>query len=140
VIVIVLGTGYPAGPVQFISVSWTSKVEHLKNKVALGEGVRRGAGKMAGPRMRQVLGAPISVPVAHFGHLLSISFDAKDADIERQLVAPSANVPSILFQVYGLGIMDRYVLEGYGYTHLPDRPGSVSVDIKTWKPVGKTHH
>jgi hypothetical protein len=40
---------------------------------------------------------------------------------QTQVMAPSGNVPTILFQVYGVGLMDRCVLEGYGYAHLPDQ-------------------
>jgi hypothetical protein len=46
-------------------------------------------------------------------------------------------MPTLLFQVYSSDWLGRHRLEGYGYHHLSDRPGSCDVEIKTWRPVGK---
>jgi hypothetical protein len=83
-IAIVLGTGYPAGPVQFVTVSSSTKSTHGQSKqgTSVHEGVQRGVGKSFAPGTRQLLYPLVSTPVAHFNHLISVSFDAKDVDLE----------------------------------------------------------
>lgn len=76
-------------------------------------------------------------PVAYFGHLIGASFDVKaQAELSAKSLTPSAEVPSLLVQVYQVSATDRLVLEGYGYTHLNDDPGEFDIEIKCWKPVG----
>jgi hypothetical protein len=78
--------------------------------------------------------------VAHFNHLINLSFDVRDVDLALQVAAlnlgAGSKAPTLHFQVYSVGWMDRHVLEGYGYMPLPDDPGTVDIDIKTWRPQG----
>ena len=78
-------------------------------------------------------------PVAYFGHLISASFDVKPlAELKARALTPSAESPSLFLQVYRVSAAGRNVLDGYGYVHLPDEPGSNEVEVRTWKPIGDT--
>lgn len=53
------------------------------------------------------------------------------------MLAPSAHSPTIVFQVFSTDWLGRHKLEGYGYHHLSDQPGSHDLEVSTWRPVGK---
>jgi hypothetical protein len=46
-------------------------------------------------------------------------------------------MPTMVFQVFSTDWLGRHKLEGYGYHHLSDKPGSCDLEVKTWRPVGK---
>lgn len=71
----------------------------------------------------------------HFNHLISMSFDVKNRDLEAPGLL-AASVPTVLLQVYSVGFMGRYVLEGYGYFHLEAGVGAKDVELLLWKPAG----
>jgi len=53
------------------------------------------------------------------------------------MLAPSAHTPTIVFQVFSTDWLGRHKLEGYGFHHLSDQPGSHDLEVRTWRPVGK---
>lgn len=65
-----------------------------------------------------------------------IYFIAVDPKVNSML-APSAHSPTIVFQVFSTDWLGRHKLEGYGYHHLSDQPGSHDLEVRTWRPVGK---
>eukprot|EP00515_Schizochytrium_aggregatum_P013633 CAMPEP_0202081416 /NCGR_PEP_ID=MMETSP0964-20121228/13999_1 /ASSEMBLY_ACC=CAM_ASM_000500 /TAXON_ID=4773 /ORGANISM="Schizochytrium aggregatum, Strain ATCC28209" /LENGTH=264 /DNA_ID=CAMNT_0048648973 /DNA_START=41 /DNA_END=835 /DNA_ORIENTATION=- len=44
--------------------------------------------------------------------------------------------PRLLLQVWRMDEFGRLQLSGYGFTHIPNAPGSYELDIATWRPVG----
>lgn len=113
-----VGTGYPGGPTQVC----------LKSSVK-GCSSSHSAAKM-------LVGDPITQPIAVFNHLISLSFDRKLQSPTEFTAMPSASSPTIVFQVYSVGMFGRVSLQGYGYSHLPTAAGSIDVVVKTWKPLG----
>lgn len=53
------------------------------------------------------------------------------------MLAPSAHSPTIVFQVFSTDWLGRHKLEGYGFHHLSDQPGSHDLEVRTWRPVGR---
>lgn len=53
------------------------------------------------------------------------------------MMAPSAHMPTLVFQVFSTDWLGRHKLEGYGFHHLSDKPGCCDLEVKTWRPVGK---
>ena len=118
VIVFTIGTGIPGGVTQVVL--------NDKGKTKSGNPIK----KLSGPFICQ--------PLAHFNHLISLSFDVKENSIEsietyKKSVSDS---PTIFFQVHSVGWFGRYSLEGYGYIRIPEKTGSYDEEIKTWRPVG----
>ena len=68
---------------------------------------------------KSIIGPLITPSVAHFNHMMNISFDIRDVPLSVCSSNPFQDTPTIHFQVYSLSLMDRYVLEGYGYYHVP---------------------
>jgi len=118
----VVGTGYPGGPVQVL----------LLPKGKTGSGLHKTSAK------RTLVGAQVTSPSATFNHLMNFSFDVKELDLasEANPSLPSSQAPTILFQVYSVGLFGRNILEGCGYVHMPSSSGAVDVMINTWKPIG----
>lgn len=50
--------------------------------------------------------------------------------------ALTGSLPRLIVSVYSVDWMQRHALVGHGFAHLPARPGSHSVTISTWRPVG----
>lgn len=44
--------------------------------------------------------------------------------------------PRLLLQVWQMDEFGRQHLRGYGFTHVPNNPGSYEVEVATWRPVG----
>lgn len=137
-ILFVLGTGMPGGPPQAVlrkshRDSTSSTISRQKeNRIA-----KRVTYSKIVPQQCEVVGETITEPCAVFNHLLSFSFDVKDATAEEySLLAPSAHQPTIFFQVYSTDYFGRQRLEGYGYHHFSDAAGSVDAEVSTWKPMG----
>ena len=55
----------------------------------------------------------------------------------HSMLAPSAHSPTMVFQVFSTDWLGRHKLEGYGFHHLSDQPGSHDLEIRTWRPVGR---
>jgi hypothetical protein len=116
VILIMIGTGAPGGTIQIIlkneKNSKTKKnsknlknEKNSKNKINYDE------------NSKKVIGSLMSVPVAHFNHLINLSFDVQDlaVDSDKQF----EETPTIHFQVYRVGWMDRYMYKYvYIYIHI----------------------
>ena len=116
-----LGTGYPGGPAQVCL------------RVPMGA-QNRSESRQAGKRL---VGPQVSLPVACFNHLVSLSFDRNaSSSLGDGGAVPSAEMPTIVFQVYSCGAFGRVSLEGYGYQHLPVSAGSIDVVVRTWRPLG----
>merc|ERR1712048_1515942 len=49
-----------------------------------------------------------------------------------------AKFPTLYFKVSSVDSWQRFRCEGYGYTQLPDVPGSHMLEIDTWRPKGST--
>ena len=119
-----LGTGYPGGSQQVV-------LRRPQPGTSGKEGSASSSGKV-------LVGPAVVYPRAVFNHLISASFDRRSeaaADLSSR-EAPSSLVPTLVLQVYSVGLFGRVSLEGYGYHHLPERAGSCDVEIKTWRPLG----
>ena len=124
--VFALGTGYPGGTTQAVLTDRTQK----------GSGLH-----LAGSNAKKVVGSTVSMPEATFNHLLNFSFDVKDTPgyVQDGGAAKSENLseqPTLLFEVYSVGLFGRYSLEGYGYLGLPNKAGCHVAEVRTWRPVG----
>lgn len=126
VIVFVVGTGTPGGRTQVV-------LSAAKKASELGD---FGAHKTQNSN-NQITGPLISSPIAHFNHLFQFSCDVKnDISISGNAQGFTTESPTLLLQVFSVGLMDRYSLEGYGYVKLPNKSGPFDVEVKTWRPVG----
>ena len=107
-LVVILGTGLPGSISNKITIKNTNKFKKIEHRSPL-----------------------LSPPVAHIGHMLDLSFD----------VSVPANgklfeTPTVIFQVYQRGFMDRLRVQGYGYLQLPENPGRIAVNVSCWRPIG----
>jgi hypothetical protein len=147
-----IGTGYPGGgPTQTVLVEDGNTVSNVKSGKTRPETGRWSTTGKGGGRAgnRKAVGDLISAPVAVFNYMLNLSFDVKNSDSasygQSQYPAPPGATaspfgaaPTIHFEVYSMGWMDRCVLEGYGYLPFPgeDSLGFHEFEVKTWRPVG----
>jgi len=111
-IVFIVGTGYPGGTTSLV-------VSDSKYNISKGSGAGKKTvltptpthrGGDASTRRRDT-GAPLFPSVAHFNHLINMSFDVRDMDPALLLHATSLGAapksPILHFQVYSVGWMDR---------------------------------
>ena len=130
VVLFTVGTGTPGGPTQVVlKVSKSS---------ASDSGGKKGSTYSQSERQSRLVGALVSSPVAHFNHLINMSFDVQDAAIQQDSLPPAAfqSNPVIHFQVYSAASMDRAVLEGYGHFQIPgDHPTSLFFSPFLFSPL-----
>ena len=131
-IVFIVGTGYPSGTIQTVLFDSMQTISKASKKGGVGgSGGKGNSGKvsvhhsgMETSTRRRETGPLIYPAVAHFNHLINLSFDVRDMDVALQIqsmnLGAASRTPTIHLQVYSVGWMDRYVLEGYGYMPLPD--------------------
>ena len=122
VILFTLGTGYPGGTIQVVLRENKNKnIKSIKNKK---DNTTRSCttSTYSQTEIKNHLGGPLIFPaVAHFNHLMNLSFDVKDISQSKQGIDPFQKVPIMHFQVYSTSLMGRFVLEGYGYYHIPGK-------------------
>ena len=116
-IVFIVGTGYPGGTTILVlsdsknNISKGSTATGKKKTPAPSAPTHRGGDAST---LRRETGAGLFPSVAHFNHLINLSFDVRDMDpaLQLQLQATSlgvaARAPTMHFQVYSVGWMDRY--------------------------------
>lgn len=146
VIFMVLGMGMPGGGDILV-------MNNQRKKLNDNETVRR---VISHTNTSEVYNIPASTcltdPVAHFNHLINVSFDVKcnrssftenkvnKDDLERfknikaEMGCTSDSI-IVVFEVYSLGWFGRCTTEGYGYVSIP-LYGKIDTEIKTWKPLG----
>lgn len=119
-----LGTGYPGGTTQVC----------LRDKNS-PQGRRESRG---GVGRKRLVGPQVSLPTASFNHLVNLSCDRCRSATDEAVATtmPSAAQPTMVFEVYSVGLFGRVRLEGYGYHHLPTTPGPCDVTVRTWRPMG----
>ena len=134
VILFTLGTGYPGGTIQVIlrknesKKSMNNNNTYNNNKNNHNNDDKKNNDKKninktntytQNESQNRLVGPLISTTVAHFNHLLSLSFDVKDLSQSAQSINPFQKTPIMHFQVYSTSLMGRFVLEGYGYYQIP---------------------
>jgi Ciliary basal body-associated, B9 protein len=113
VVLFTVGTGTPGGPTQVLL--------RVSKGSAPGGGDKRGNTYTQSERDTRLAGPLVSSPVAHFNHLINLSFDVQDSLSQQDSLplTPFQSGPIIHFQVYSAASMDRSVLEGYGHFQIP---------------------
>lgn len=115
VVVFTVGTGTPGGPTQVVL--------RVSKSSASGSEGKKGCTYTQSERESRLVGPLVSSPVAHFNHLINLSFDVQDPAAQQEqddtpLKLFQSN-PIIHFQVYSAAPMERTVLEGYGHFQIP---------------------
>jgi Ciliary basal body-associated, B9 protein len=117
VVLFTVGTGTPGGPTQVLL--------RVSKSSTPSRGDKKGNTYSQCERETRLAGPLVSSPVAHFNHLINLSFDVQDplAQQDSLPLTPFQSGPVIHFQVYSAASMDRSALEGYGHFQIPGEDG-----------------
>ncbi|EDV20131.1 Meckel syndrome type 1 protein [Trichoplax sp. H2] len=69
---------------------------------------------------------------AHFGHPFEFEITYEKANFNQVGVS---EWPQLFIEVVSCDSWQRYRIEGYGYTLIPQAPGMHKIEIQTWRPV-----
>ena len=116
VVLFTVGTGPPGGTAQVV----------LKvSKDSTAASGKKGTTYTQSEQESHLVGPLVSTPVAHFNHLINLSFDVQDPSTLQDGPSPAPlqaqAAPVMHFQVYSAASMDRMILEGYGYFQIPGK-------------------
>jgi hypothetical protein len=78
VILIMIGTGTPGGTVQIILKNEKNSKKFKNTKKFKNEKNSKFSKINSDENSKKIIGSLMSVPVAHFNHLINLSFDVKD--------------------------------------------------------------